>query len=66
MKPIATAALGAVLIALAGCNPPPGTNLPTKGQPPPPPGAMDKSTYKPGKEDKNNKGGKIAPPPVGK
>jgi hypothetical protein len=63
MKRFCVAALGAALVAvLVGCNPPPGTNLPTKGQAPPPPGAMDKSTYKPGKEDKTTKGGKITPP----
>jgi hypothetical protein len=63
MKLICTAALSAALLVALGCNPPPGTNLPTRGQAPPPPGAMDKSTYKPGKEDKITKGGKIAPTP---
>jgi hypothetical protein len=65
MKTILQATLVVALFCVLGCDPAPGANLPKKGEPPPPPGAMNKSTYKPGKEDKNSKGGKIAPP-VGK
>ena len=63
MKSILPATLVVALLFVLGCDPPPGSNLPKRGEAPPPPGAMDKSTYKPGKEDKNSKGGKIAPPP---
>jgi hypothetical protein len=62
MKSICVAALGAALVVASGCSPTPGTNLPTRGQAPPPPGAMDKSTYKPGQDDKAGKGGKMIPP----
>ncbi len=58
------ATLCVALLFSLGCDPTPGTNLPKRGEAPPPPGAMDKSTYKPGLEDKTNKGGKIAPPPA--
>lgn len=58
IKTILQATLVVALFFALGCSPTPGTNLPTRGEAPPPPGAMDKSTYKPGKDDKTGKGGK--------
>ena len=62
MKTFLQATLVVALFCVLGCDPAPGTNLPKRGEAPPPPGAMEKPTYKPGKEDKGNKGGKITPP----
>ena len=60
MKSILQATLIVALFCVLGCDPAPGANIPKRGEAPPPPGAMDKSTYKPGQDDKAGKGGKAA------